>query len=227
MFLCHTACDNVLHNKIKTSKRIISRHFPHLPFFSFIVYHVPVGFHGNSWVNLSVFLFSFPLIDCTKEMEVALQFEQWCPARTLQIAKTSIHFLPLYPPHEGRRGCCANLSWHRANRWGTPWTGCQSITGPHRDKQPSLSHYSQFRVSNLPNPHIACFWTVGGNRRTRRKPTHTQGEHANWPCKPESSCCKGKSANHYTNCVHHKSQDFITGGYFTSTLYTGYRFCFR
>ncbi|KAL7868505.1 hypothetical protein SRHO_G00098890 [Serrasalmus rhombeus] len=25
----------------------------------------------------------------------------------------------------------------------------------------------------------ACLWTVGGNRRTRRKPTQTRGEHAN------------------------------------------------
>ena len=59
---------------------------------------------------------------------------------------------------------------------GYTWTGHQSITGPQRHNR---AHSQSSRV-NLKSPVnlTACFWTVGGSRRTRREPTHTRGEHA-------------------------------------------------
>ncbi|MEQ2301058.1 hypothetical protein AMECASPLE_032105 [Ameca splendens] len=40
---------------------------------------------------------------------------------------------------QGRRGAGVYLQWSTGERQGTPWTGCQSIVGQHRetqDKQP-------------------------------------------------------------------------------------------
>ena len=51
-------------------------------------------------------------------------------------------------------------------RRGSPWTGRQSITLTPKDSLESPVNLS------------ACFWMVGGTRRTRREPTHTRGEHA-------------------------------------------------
>jgi len=41
-------------------------------------------------------------------------------------------------------GGCSLFQLSLSRRQGTPWTGCQFITGPHRDKQPSrLTHTLQ------------------------------------------------------------------------------------
>ena len=64
-----------------------------------------------------------------------------------------------------------------------PWTGHQSITGPHRDKrdkQPHTCSHSLLRTILETPINLTCiFWMVGGSWSTRREPTHTRGEHAN------------------------------------------------
>lgn len=59
-----------------------------------------------------------------------------------------------------------------ALRWNTPWMGCQYNTGLHA--------YTFSPRINLEYPvHLtACFWEMGGIRRTHRKRTQTWGEHA-------------------------------------------------
>ncbi|KAG7496552.1 hypothetical protein JOB18_020961 [Solea senegalensis] len=49
---------------------------------------------------------------------------------------------------------------------------------------------SIFMVSNLPNTHVACFLD---SCRKAERPLFQPG------CEPRSFCCKGMSANHYTN----------------------------
>jgi len=47
----------------------------------------------------------------------------------------------------------------------------------------------------------ACFWMVGGSRRTRREPTHTRGEHADSTQKEPAGIqtfLRGDGANHHT-----------------------------
>ena len=46
----------------------------------------------------------------------------------------SIHFLYPLNPSVGSRGGWSLSQRSSGERWGTPWTGRQSITGPHRDK---------------------------------------------------------------------------------------------
>ena len=46
----------------------------------------------------------------------------------------SIHFLPLNPSVGSQVGWSLSQQ-SSGKRWGTPWTDCQSITGPHRDKR--------------------------------------------------------------------------------------------
>jgi len=64
---------------------------------------------------------------------------------------SSIHFLyPLHPSFRSRWGW--SLSQRSSGeRQGTPWTGRQSITGPHRDKrdkQPCMLTEDNFRDTN-------------------------------------------------------------------------------
>ena len=57
------------------------------------------------------------------------------------------------------------------------WTGRQSISAPHRDKQPSTLTLTP--RDNLESPiNLHHLWMVGGSRSTRREPTLKHGEHA-------------------------------------------------
>ena len=53
-------------------------------------------------------------------------------------------------------------------RRGTPWTGRQSITGPHRDKRDEQPHMltltpkDNFRDTNEPNMHVFGRWEEAG-----------------------------------------------------------------
>ena len=111
----------------------------------------------------------------------------------------SIHFLPLNPS-VGSRGGWSLSQQSSGDRRGSPWTGRQSITGPHRDKrdkQPCMHTFTpKDNLESLVNL-TACFWTVGGSRSTRREPTYTRGEHANstqkgprWGSNLEPSHCE-------------------------------------
>jgi len=58
---------------------------------------------------------------------------------------------------------------------------CSEVTvkipkSPHSDACPGYTE-GEFSMANSPN--LLIFWTVGGNRSTRRKPTQTRGERAN------------------------------------------------
>jgi len=101
--------------------------------------------------------------------------------------KGSIHSSIFYTRliHQSGRGSLSQLSL--GERRGTPWTDCQSITRPHRDK---------WERTILETPiNLTCMFLDGG--RTWREPTHTQGEHANSTQKGpsrelnlEPSCCE-------------------------------------
>ena len=87
---------------------------------------------------------------------------------------------------------------------GTPWTGRQSITGPHRGKQPcTLTPRYNFRMTNEPNMHV--FFNSG------RKPEFLERTHAcmGRTCKlhterpqpgfkPATFMLWGDGANHHT-----------------------------
>ena len=86
----------------------------------------------------------------------------------------SIHFLPLNPS-VGSRGGWSLSQRSSGDRWGTPWTGRQSITGPHRDKrdkQPCMHTFTP--KDNLESSiKLTCMFLDGG-----RKPEYPERTHA-------------------------------------------------
>ena len=75
-------------------------------------------------------------------------------------------------------------------RKGTPWTGCQSITGPHRDKQPAL--FTLIPRVGLESPINFTYMFLGGGRKLKHPEithayTRKKRKHAN--SNQESSCC--------------------------------------
>ncbi|MEQ2308651.1 hypothetical protein AMECASPLE_030419 [Ameca splendens] len=93
-------------------------------------------------------------------------------------------------------------------RWGTPWTGHQSIAGQHRhtrDKQPCTHSFMPMGNIEKPINLIVMFL----DRSTRREPTHAQGEHADFKqrverlgVEPRTFLLQGNSANHCTTVQH-------------------------
>uniref|UniRef100_A0A3B5B372 Serine/threonine specific protein phosphatases domain-containing protein n=1 Tax=Stegastes partitus TaxID=144197 RepID=A0A3B5B372_9TELE len=60
------------------------------------------------------------------------------------------------------------------------WTGNQSITGLHLETDNQAHSHSHLRTIYNHQLTSACFWTVGGSRRTRREPT-LHGENMETP----------------------------------------------
>ena len=105
-----------------------------------------------------------------------------CPTKIIRVQGSAvlinqkIHRFFLYPlnPSFGSRGCWSLSQRSSGERRGTPWTGRQSIAGPHRDKRDKQPHTLTLTPKdNLKSPiNLTCmfFWTVGGSQRTRREP---------------------------------------------------------
>ena len=54
-------------------------------------------------------------------------------------------------------------------RWGTPWTGRQSITGPHRDEQPCTLALRTILESPI---NLTCMFLDGGRKTEYPERTH-------------------------------------------------------
>ena len=100
-----------------------------------------------------------------------------CPilpnTHTLEI-HPSIHPSIFYTvnPSVGSRGGWSLSQQSSGERRGTPWTGRQSITGPHRDKQPHTLTLTP--KDNLETPiNLTCMFLGGG-----RKPEYPERTHA-------------------------------------------------
>jgi len=84
----------------------------------------------------------------------------------------SIHFLYPLNPSVGSRGGWSLSQQSSGERRGTPWTRRQSITGPHRDKQPHTLTLTP--KDNLESPvNLTCMFLDGG-----RKPEYPERTHA-------------------------------------------------
>ena len=80
---------------------------------------------------------------------------------------TSIHpfSIPSHPSI-GSRGGWSLSQWSSGERRGTPWTGRQSITGPHRDKRDKQPHMLILTPKdNLESPiNLTCMFLDGGRK---------------------------------------------------------------
>jgi len=81
----------------------------------------------------------------------------------------SIHFYTRLICRSGRGGAGP----YPSERRGTPWTGRQSITGPHRDKQPHTHSHSLLRTILETPINLTRMFLDGG-----RKPEYSQRTHA-------------------------------------------------
>ena len=75
--------------------------------------------------------------------------------------KTCIHLLYLLNPTQGCWGGWSLSQLSLGERQGTPWTGRQSITGPHRDEQSSTLTLSPRVYLESPINLSCMFWGVG------------------------------------------------------------------
>ena len=83
-----------------------------------------------------------------------------------------IHFLYSLNPLVRSRGGWSLSQWSLGERRGTPWTGRQSITGPHRDKRDKQPHtLTRTILESLIN--LTCMFLDG-----RRKPEYPERTHA-------------------------------------------------
>jgi len=84
----------------------------------------------------------------------------------------SIHFLYPFNPSVGSRGGWSLSQRSLGERQGTPWTGRQSITGPHRtkrDKQPLTRSHSLLRTISETPINLTCMFLDG-----ERKPEYPE-----------------------------------------------------
>ena len=95
--------------------------------------------------------------------------------------------------NSGSQGGCSISQLSLGERRGTPWSGRQSITGPH--KQPATLKLSPSDNSESPM-NLTCKF-LGGGRRSLWEPMHTHREHANstqkgpsWDSHREPSYCE-------------------------------------
>ncbi|KAK5611591.1 hypothetical protein CRENBAI_014682 [Crenichthys baileyi] len=72
---------------------------------------------------------------------------------------------------QGCRGAGAYLHQSTGMRWGTPWTGHQSIAGQHRDKQSYAHPFTP--KGNLERPITLTVMIFG----CRRKPEYSERTH--------------------------------------------------
>ena len=98
------------------------------------------------------------------------------------ISSSSFLFLfPIHPsifysvnPSVGSRGGWSLSQQSSGERRGTPWTGRQSIAGPHRDKRDKQPHTLTLTPNNnLETPiNLTCMFLDGG-----RKPEYPERTH--------------------------------------------------
>jgi len=89
--------------------------------------------------------------------------------------QTSIHFLYSINPSVGSRGGLSLSQRSSGERRGTPWTGRQSIIGPHRDKRDKQPHTLTLTPKdNLESPINLTFIFLDGGR----KPEYPERTHA-------------------------------------------------
>ena len=81
----------------------------------------------------------------------------------------SIHFLYPLNPLVGSRGGWSLSQRSLGEKQGTPWTGHQSITGPHRDKRDKQPHTLTLTPKdNLESPvNLTCMFLDGGRKPER------------------------------------------------------------
>ena len=100
-----------------------------------------------------------------------------CTHDEYSIFHPSIHFLYPLNPSVGSRGGWSLSQRSSGERRGTPWTGHQSITGPHRDKQDKQPHTRSLLRTILETPiNLTCMFLDGGRKPEYPERAHT---HAN------------------------------------------------
>ena len=92
----------------------------------------------------------------------------------------SVHFLYPLNPSVGSRGGWSFSQRSSGERQGTPWTGRQSITGPHRDTQPC----TLTPKDNLETPiNLSCMLLDGGRKPEYPGRTpHRKAPAGDWTC---------------------------------------------
>ena len=88
----------------------------------------------------------------------------------------SIHFLYPVNPSVGSRGGWSLSQRSLGERRGRPWTGRQSITGPHRDKRDKRPHtrsHSLLRTILETLINLTCMFLDGGRKPEYPERTHT------------------------------------------------------
>ena len=125
-----------------------------------------------------------------------------------RVALPSIDFLYLLNPSVGSQGGWSLSQRSSGERWGTPWTGRQSITGPHWDKQnkqPCMLTLTPKDNSETPI-NLTCMFLEGGReplneeaRVPQREPTHKlHTERSQVGIEPGTLSLWGDGANHHT-----------------------------
>ena len=103
-------------------------------------------------------------------------------------------------PSVGLRGGWSLSQQSSGKSRGTPWTGCQSIIGPHRDKQP---HTLTPKV-NLETPiNLTCIFLDDGRKleypeRYTGRTCKLHTERPQLGVEPGTLSLWGNSANHHT-----------------------------
>ena len=77
--------------------------------------------------------------------------------------KPSIHFLYPLNPSVRSWGCRSLSQRSLGEKRGTPWTGRQSITGPHRDKRDTQPHSLLRTILETPI-NLKCMFLGGGKK---------------------------------------------------------------
>ena len=94
---------------------------------------------------------------------------------TIKNIHPSIHFLYPLNPSVRSQGDWSLSQWSSDERRGTPWTGHQSITGPHRDKQDKQPHtcsHSLLRTILETPINLTCLFLDGGRKLEYPERTH-------------------------------------------------------
>ena len=109
---------------------------------------------------------------------------------------------------KGRTGAWSLSQLSLGERQGTPWAGCQSITGPHRDKQDTQSSMLTLTPwDNLESPIIlTCMFLDSGRKLEYPQRTHA---YTGRTCKPHRKAPPGTlslwgdGANHHSTVQPH------------------------
>lgn len=89
-----------------------------------------------------------------------------------------------------------SLQWSLGKRWCTSWTGRQSVTGQHKNKETNNHSCSQLHLVTVQRYQFnllvhACIWFLEGNCSVKRKPSHI------WECSNSIHKSPAKLLNHW------------------------------